>query len=60
VRRDKRVQWALFAASALMAAYVVGGTTWLWWTLGYDGEMVAIAAVTSVALYIQWEVARGS
>ena len=60
MRRDKRVQWALFTASALMAAYVVGGTTWLWWALGYDGEMVAIAAVTSVALYIQWEVARGS
>jgi hypothetical protein len=50
----------LFGASTVMAAYVVGGTAWLWWAFGYDGEMLAIAAVTIAAMVVQWEVTRGS
>lgn len=56
----RRAQWVLLSASTLMAAYVVGGTAWLWLAVGYDGEMLAIAAVTIAALVVQWEVSRGS
>lgn len=56
----RRALWVLFGASTVMAAYVVGGTAWLWWAFGYDGEMLAIAAVTIAAMVVQWEVTRGS